>query len=44
MIIVMYDGSRLACNTVEFSCTGYNIIVDGCTTIPIIEVLRIIED
>lgn len=44
MIIVMYDGSLLACRKIEFSNVGNNIIIDDCRTIPIIEVLRVVAE
>ena len=41
MVIVMYDGKRIACKSVEFGLDC--IIVDGCECIPFREVLRIVK-
>lgn len=42
MVIIMYDGSRLECNEIEFSNTDNCVIADGYRIVPIIEILRII--
>lgn len=40
MEIIMYDGSVLECNTIEF---GDNVLIaDGYRIVPVIEVLRIV--
>ena len=42
MAIIMYAGSKLVCNEIEFGdgC----IIADGYRIVPIIEILRIVTD
>ena len=44
MVIIMYDGSRLTCNEIEFSNTDNAVIVDEYRIVPIIEILRIITE
>lgn len=43
MIIIFYDGSRMVCETIEFSMDGSNIIADEYRTIPTVEVLKIVS-
>ena len=43
MTIILYDAREISCNTIDFSTDGKSIITDGCSIIPMIEVLRIIK-
>ena len=43
MIIVMYDGSRMECEEIEFTRDG-NIFADEYRIIPIVDVVRITSD
>lgn len=40
MRIIMYDGSYLDCNEIEFGADG--LIADGYRIVPYLEVLRIV--
>ena len=44
MKIVYYDGSELACTTIEIVDDGTTLIVDEYRIVPIAEVQRIIQD
>ena len=43
MIIFLYDGSTLRCETVEFAFDGENLIADEYRIVPLLEVLRIVS-
>ena len=43
MTIVCYDGKKIECKRIEIANRKPLLIIDECETIPIIEVLRIIE-
>ena len=43
MTIICYDGSKIECRRIEIANAKPLLIIDDCRTIPIMEVLRIIE-
>ena len=44
MKIVYYDGSILECHTIEIVDDGKTLIADDIYIVPIVEVLRIIDE
>jgi len=44
MIIVCYDGAKIECKHIEIANAKPLLIIDDCKTLPIIEVLRIIDN
>ena len=44
MIIMWYDGTLRKCDSIEFSTDGKNIIIDGTSVRPLVEVLRVITE
>lgn len=43
MIIICYDGTKIECKRIEIANKKPLLIIDDCRTLPMIEVLRIVE-